>query len=627
MQIRPLLIATAATALLSSGLLMAQTPVDTLQRSMTLQRAYIPETGQATKEFFNPLASQTPRKLQPLDFARNTYNLSMKARPRLFDPSENSLAPEYGNHNFYARLFGGYPVKAGGNVGTHFRAGEYGTITLGVDHTSQLYKGRKGVLDQATVNTTHDTEGQLSYSQKLTASDRLLTVEGFGYHHAQTLYGSPLSTVTLEEIPSSLSSAVLADPSLQKYYGGGIALALSPAPLSALSTWEYSLTALVDYGVKDDWFAQTADHTSLDALKGRASGLHAKVAGGLTYGDKIYDFRFGVDGSYELMRVAMGGELAGLKPAQILGVTPHFDYVLRTLQIRAGVKVQLPTIGSKRVVIAPDAYLRWRIHDMATVVLSAQGGTRMLTMRDLYRTNRYAQAMSLGSGVESALYDISGGVEIGPWSGLAIDLKGGYADYRDFYDFGSSLYGAPIPQDYQGEPLADIALFHLRNLGRVGHGYVSLGARYAGAEGLRAALGVKYNHYARPEVKSADTGEASGVTTQSLVEKSVLGRPALEMTANLAYSPIKNLTLSADFVGLGGIKMQQLLPSALAREGEKEVYTLPFLPKLDAQISYRLMDQLGLSLTVENILNQPLQRWSYYDSPGIGVWGSITLEL
>lgn len=621
MHIRPLLIATAATALFSSGILVAQTPADTLQRSMTLQRAYIPETGQATKEFFNPLAGQTPRKLHPLDFARNTYSLSLKARPRLFDPSENSLAPEYGRHTFYARLFGGYPVKAGGNIGTHFRVGEYGTITLGIDHTSRLYKGRKGMLDQQTTNTTHDTEGQLSYSQKLTSSDRLLTVEGFGYHHAQSLYGSPLSSVTLEELPGTLPRAMLSDPMLQRYYGGGVALSLSPAPLSALSTWEYSLSALLDYGVKDDWHAQTAEHRSLDALKGRASGLHARVTGGLTYGDKIYDFRFGVDGSYELSRVAMGGELAGLRPAQILGVTPHFDYMIPTLQIRAGVKVQLPTIGSKRVLIAPDAFLRWRMHEMATVVLTAKGGTRMLTMHDLYRVNRYARAMSLGSGVESALYDISGGVEIGPRSGLAIALKGGYADYRDFYDFGSGLYGAPVPEQYDGEPLADIALFHLRNLGRVGHGYVSLGARYAGAEGIHAALGVKYNHYARPEQKS-ETG-----TELSRIDRSVLGRPTLEMTANLSYSPLKDLTLSADFVGLGGIKMQQLLPATMAREGEKEVYTLPFLPKLDAQISYRILDQLGISLTVDNILNQPLQRWSYYDSPGIGVWGSVTLEL
>lgn len=627
MHIRPLLIATVASALLSSGMLVAQTPADTLQRSMTLQRAYIPETGQATKEFFNPLASQTPRKLHALDFARNTYSLSMKARPRLFDPSEYRLAPEYGSHHFYARLFGGYPVKVGGNIGTHFRAGDYGTVTLGVDHTSRLYKGRQGMLDQQTVNTTHDTEGQLSYSQKLPSSDRLLTVEGFGYHHAQSLYGSPLSAVTLEELPGTMSRATLTDPALQKYYGGGVALDLSPAPLSALSTWEYSLSALVDYGVKEDWFAQSADHRSLDALKGRASGLHARVTGGLTYGDKIYDFRFGVDGSYELSRVAMGGELAGLKPAQILGITPHFDYMIPNLQIRAGVKVQFPTIGSKRVFIAPDAFLRWRMHDMATVVLSAEGGTRMLTMRDLYRINRYAQAMSLGSGVESAVYDISGGVEIGPWAGLAIDLKGGYADYRDFYDFGSGLFEAPVPEQYEGEPLAELALFHLRNLGRVGHGYVSLGARYAGAEGLRAALGVKYNHYARQEAKSGETAEATDPISTNLIHQSVLGRPALEMTANLTYSPLKDLTLSADFLGLGGIKMQQLLPAHMAREGEQEVYTLPFLPKLDAHVSYRILDQLGISLTVENILNQPLQRWSYYDSPGIGVWGSVTLEL
>ena len=109
--------------------------------------------------------------------------------------------------------------------------------------------------------------------------------------------------------------------------------------------------------------------------------------------------------------------------------------------------------------------------------------------------------------------------------------------------------------------------------------------------------------------------------------ESVLGRPAMELTADLAYSPIKDLTLSANFLGLGGIKMQQLLPRELVREGEEVVYTLPFTTKLDAQVSYKVLKNLGVSLTVENLLNQRIQRWSHYYSPGIGVYGSITLEL
>ena len=59
MKIRQLLVTLAASSMLLG--LSAQTPADTLRRSMTLQRAYIPETGQAKKEFFNPLAGQTPR--------------------------------------------------------------------------------------------------------------------------------------------------------------------------------------------------------------------------------------------------------------------------------------------------------------------------------------------------------------------------------------------------------------------------------------------------------------------------------------------------------------------------------------------------------------------------------------
>ena len=585
MKIRQLLVTLAASSMLLG--LSAQTPADTLRRSMTLQRAYIPETGQAKKEFFNPLAGQTPRQLHPLDFARNSYSLSMKARPRLFTPSENLLLPEYGSHHFYARLFGGYPVKAGGNIGAHFRAGEYGTITLALDHTSRHVTGEKGRLDEAPINETHDTEGLVRYSQKLPDSDRMLEIEGFGFGHAHSLYGHPLSSVKSGELPYHFITATPEKPELMSYYGTGLSVSLSPAPLSALSTWEYSLSATVDYGNRNADVNAAREGEPIGVyIDGRGDALHAGVQGSLTYGAKINDFRFGVDAGYEINRFSLDKEVAGGKASQIITLIPHFDYIIPSLQVRAGVKVQLPTMGAKQLLITPDALLRWRMHDKASLLLSANGGMSMLSMRDLYRINRYADPMSIAQGIESSTYDVALGLDLGSWYGFALDLKGGFADYR------------------------------------VRHGYFSLGARYVGAEGLSGSLGVKYNHYARPALSE----EESARVDHEVVE-SVLGRPALKLTADLAYSPIKDLTLSANFLGLGGIKMQQLLPRELVREGEEVVYTLPFTTKLDAQVSYKVLKNLGVSLTVENLLNQRIQRWSHYYSPGIGVYGSITLEL
>ena len=621
MKIRQLLVTLAASSMLLG--LSAQTPADTLRRSMTLQRAYIPETGQAKKEFFNPLAGQTPRQLHPLDFARNNYSLSMKARPRLFTPSENLLLPDYGSHHFYARLFGGYPVKAGGNIGAHFRAGEYGTITLALDHTSRHVTGEKGRLDEAPINETHDTEGLVRYSQKLPDSNRMLEIEGFGFGHAHSLYGHPLSSVKSGELPYLVSTATPEKPELMSYYGTGLSVSLSPAPLSALSTWEYSLSATVDYGNRNADVNAAREGEPIGVyIDGRGDALHAGVQGSLTYGAKINDFRFGVDAGYEINRFSLDKEVAGGKASQIITFIPHFDYIIPSLQVRAGVKVQLPTMGAKQLLITPDALLRWRMHDKASMLLSATGGMSMLSMRDLYRINRYADPMSIAQGIESSTYDVALGLELGSWYGFALDLKGGFADYRDFYDFASKSGSTPTPEGYQGEPYAEVAVFDLRNLGSVRHGYFSLGARYMGAEGLSGSLGVKYNHYARPAL-----AEEESVRVDHELMESVLGRPALELTADLAYSPIKDLTLSANFLGLGGIKMQQLLPRELVREREEVVYTLPFTTKLDAQVSYKVLKNLGVSLTVENLLNQRMQRWCHYYSPGIGVYGSITLEL
>lgn len=620
MKIRQLLVTLAASSMLLS--LSAQTPADTLRRSMTLQRAYIPETGQARKEFFNPLANQTPRQLHPLDFARNSYSLSMKARPRLFTPSENLLLPDYGSHHFYARLFGGYPVKAGGNIGAHFRAGEYGTITLALDHTSRHVTGEKGRLDEAPINETHDTEGLVRYSQKLPDSDRMLEIEGFGFGHAHSLYGHPLSSVKSGELPYLVSTATPEKPELMSYYGTGLSVSLSPAPLSALSTWEYSLSATVDYGNRNADVNAAREGEPIGVyIDGRGDALHAGVQEALPM-----ELRSTTSDSASTPATrsiaSLDKEVAGGKASQIITFIPHFDYIIPSLQVRAGVKVQLPTMGAKQLLITPDALLRWRMHDKASMLLSATGGMSMLSMRDLYRINRYADPMSIAQGIESSTYDVALGLELGSWYGFALDLKGGFADYRDFYDFASKSGSTPTPEGYQGEPYAGVAVYDLRNLGSVRHGYFSLGARYVGAEGLSGSLGVKYNHYARPALSEEESARVDHEVT-----KSVLGRPAMELTADLAYSPIKDLTLSANFLGLGGIKMQQLLPRELVREGEEVVYTLPFTTKLDAQVSYKVLKNLGVSLTVENLLNQRIQRWSHYYSPGIGVYGSITLEL
>lgn len=628
-QIR-LLIATLATSALLLPL-KAQTPSDsTLQRSLTLQRAYVPETSQATKEFFNPLANRTPRQLHTLDFARTTYGLSMNARPQLFLPRENTMAPDYGSHHFYARLFGGYPLRVGGNVGGSFRAGETGTITLGVDHTSQMLEGRQGALNQAPTHNTHDTEAMVGYAHKIPESDRLLTMRVFGFSHAHSIFGHPKSALDPQD-QYHPGDYVTDTPPMQTYYGGGITFDLSPTPLSSLSTWEYSVSAAIDYGSKDDWTDPTGEFRQLDELSDRAGALYARVGGGLTYGDKIYDFRFGVDAAYEINRVAIGGEIAGGRVPQIITMTPHLDYVIPTLQLRAGVKLQLPTIGSKSFVITPDVSLRWQMHDKASLLLSATGGTTMLSMRELYRLNRFAQAMSLGDGVETALYDISGGLELGSWYGFALDIKGGYASYTDFYDFGTELFEAPIPDGYEGERLAPVALFHLRNLGDVRRSYVSLGTRYVGPQGLSASLGVKYSHYSRPEREETRLdGEPVRETTvlsPSPIWDEVLGRPAVEIYARAAFSPLENVTASIDFTGIGGIKMEDVNAFIDSYGMIPEVYTLPFMPKLDLRLSYKVMDQLGLSLTVDNLLNQKMQRWSYYYSPGIGIYGTVTVEL
>ena len=562
MKMRQLLVMLAASSMLLG--LSAQTPADTLRRSMTLQRAYIPETGQAKKEFFNPLANQTPRRLHPLDFARNSYSLSMKARPRLFTPSENLYLPEYGSHHFYARLFGGFPVKAGGNIGAYFRVGNNGTITVAIDHTSRHVTGEKGRLDAAPINETHDTEGLVRYSHKLPGSDRMLEVEGFGFGHAHSLYGHLLSSVTTGELPFFAGKTTPDRPELQTYYGSGVNISISHAPISVVSTWEYSLIATVDYGNRNAEIGVLRPGQGRPAfVVGRTDAIHAGVMGSLTYGARINDFRFGVDAGYEINSFSIDKEMAVGKTSQIITLIPHFDYIIPSLQVRAGVKAQLPTMDSGRLLITPDALLRWRMHDKASLLLSATGGVTMLSMRDLYRINRYADPMSISHGIESSTYDVSLGLELGSWNGFALDLKGGYADHRDFYDFASKSASTPTPEGYEGEPYAAVALFDLRNLGSVRHGYVSLGARYRGAEGISGSLGVKYNHFARPAL----TAEESTQPDHELME-SILGRPALELTADLTYSPIKDLTLSANFLGLGGIKMQQLLPRDVVREGE-----------------------------------------------------------
>lgn len=582
--------------------LLAQTAErDTISREMILERDFVPAANQAKKAYFNPLAGTKTQTLKPLNFANNTYEVSMNVRPHLFNPIENSLAMEPLKNAWHLRLLGGYPTRYGANLGMIYKVNEYGSVELALDHLSQNIKVTERGSGYVPLNKTHDTSLGLKYNGKL--ADRVFAISADVFNHMHTMYGYGVSELgTNPKAPSS-------NP-LYKMTGGALYIDLSPAPVALRSPWQYSLYGNIGYTRKQDVIETETGILPEDPRLG-ISGMDLKVGGNLAYGIMSYNINVGVDA------VLAGNQLFGVTfpdgtPAsQYMSIDPYLAYTLENFSLKAGARLQLLSFGHKRFLVTPKIQMRWDATDMFALIAEADGGATINSMRDLYRINRYAQGSSAYFANDIAQYTATLGVQLGNMNGFSAEVRGGYADYLNMYDWKTNL--DHIAPNELNEATERLAYFSAQDKGRVKNFFVSAGARYISPIGLQASVGMKYNKYNREMTEGvSDTEE-----TQNILS----GRPTMEMAASLDYQISPSLTAHVNLSGLGGIKF------IISGANGPYAVSMPFITELDARLSYKLHPNIGLSLMGLNLLNQKAQRWVFYERTGASVVGAVTFSF
>lgn len=582
---------------------------DTINREMVLERDFVPTAKQAQKAFFNPLQGIKSQALKPLDFARNTYEVSMNVRPHLFDPLENSHAIVPERNAWHLRLLGGYPVRYGANLGMLYRVGEQGSVELAVDHLSQSLGGVQRYSTYGPKNNTHDTSVGLKYSGKL--GDRLVSIGVDVFNNMHTMYGLGETT---------LIGAVPETPSTNPLYrmtGAELHVELAPTPIALRSEWQYSLHGNVGYTNKQDIQLNGAGMIPSDP-RHAISGMNLQVGGNLAYELMSYNVNLGVDA------LLSGNQLFGIllpygTPAsQYMSIDPYVSYVMDNFSIKAGARLQLLSFGPKKFIAAPKLQMKWDAHEMLAIIAEVDGGAATNSIRDLYRTNRYAQGVSTYFANDIAQYRASMGLQIGNLYGFTAELRGGYADYLSLYHWDAHMpYYAPRESSTPLYHTSTLTYFSAADRGRVKNIFVSASTRYISPIGLQASLGVKYNKYTR-QIAEGDTeaGETRGV---------IAGRPSVELAGSLDYQITPRLSAHVSMTGLGGIKF--VSPNLSSSGTTKATVSLPFIAEMSARLSYKIHRNIGLSLTGLNLLNQKSQRWLSYDRPGISVAGAMTLSF
>lgn len=604
--------------------------LDTLQREMVLQRDYQPVGHQAEKAFFNPLQTTSATSLRPINFARNTYPITMNVLPKLFSPIENPLAPEQINQKLHARIFGGYPGHVGANIGVLTKTSEEGSLLISADHLSRFVQLPKRNLPLNPLDQTHDTEVALDYSHAL--EDRVLSVGIDVFHHANTYYGSVQSGV---DEPTQLT----AEYPLAGMVGTEVRVGVSPSPLSLARGLLYSVDGKIGYTSKDDISTYYPENNILiptNAVpykKNKVAELAVDLGGNLGYQFAGTDWSVGVDGRYQLVSISALSTLVGdnLHPMQALSIDPYVAYTAPHIIVKAGAKLQLLNRGSKKFLVIPDVQARFKATNRFSIYLNADGGVEYRTLRDIYRINRWADAMSVYEGYDIAQYRVLAGIQVGNINGFSLDLNGGYASYLNFSDWRANCHVTTYSNELViDDPLTrDILtpLYSLKNSGRVGNVFVGAKMRYISPAGLDLGASVKYNAYKSKGTKLVNNPSGPQEVSDYIVG---YGRPAYEIGVSADYAINEKIGLNVNFTGLGGIKTPEILEPTDALDLFPPVLVPSetiFVGDLGACISYKVHPNIGLSLIGENLFNQKIERWIGYNRQGATVVFAATFSF
>lgn len=242
----------------------------------------------------------------------------------------------------------------------------------------------------------------------------------------------------------------------------------------------------------------------------------------------------------------------------VVALTPHLDYGINDLRVRAGMKVDVAINEGNVLNIAPDVNLNWIPMSYFSVYGKLGGGKHINTLKSLFDYSQYSAPM-FTYGTSKLPITFDAGVVVGPWHGAYVELFGGYAKADDWlmpcYLDQTNFY---IPTDISGW-----------------HDGVEIGYNYRNI----VDFSIRY------ETASQDMNKGYYLwrdRAKDVVDISLQVSPINALDVTLGYEIRKDRYCVSD---------------------DKDVYDLGDAENLSLGANYRLSEEFSVFGIVENLLN------------------------
>lgn len=589
---KQLLIFLAALSLSSNLWAQHTEKTDTLKKELLLERDFVPTTGQAKKTFFSPLeTAETVKKLTPLQFAKNSYDVTMFLHSTVFEPLYISHAAEKPSHSIHLRLFGGYPLTRGANLGAYLPIKKENTLDIFLNHLSRKNNPREEVAHNNPQLETYDTDFGLSYTDKFDL--RTLKLGGTIYHHLQSYHGY-------------LNHSLSQDFTQRKnplYNRGGVKLsfALTPAPIKPLSSWEYALKGDISYTTQElPIITEEEEYKKGSDYRYNLNGIDLFFSGNFSYGKRTGNFSFNGGFFFQTTNTISKTEstLSFKKNPAILSVTPSLNYEGDLFTFTLGANAQLLNGFSRFFHLSPHFNGRLNASDLISLFINVDGGASAVLFRDLYLHNRYATPFFLNNATELADYKGAIGLEIGNIGGFYTSISGGFERYSDFYEWGVHYGRSPLT------PL----LFKPVQVGKSNRGFLEISTRFLGYKALSLSANYRLSHSVLPNVS----------------HRYPYGRPIWQINVDGRYSITPQLSVASNVLILGDIPTPTFVtPDATVSTNDR----FRSIFDVNLRLSYQPFSWFGLSLIGENLVNQEESIWVTYKRPGRTLLAAFTFTF
>lgn len=563
----------AAIAALFAATATAQQPAG-LERRVEVTKAYAPEISSAMKLFTEPRMEDTVA-LRP----QGTYSIRPAAWQTAFGVKPIAAAsidatPERLQPSLYVKLGGGYPAQSVADIYFHknFDQGSFGAYINHYGQYADLATDLPKPLDQETT-ATWSTNRLGLYGAYKTGDKTSVSGEVQYDWNYFTRYGLAVP------INANTTLLNLMNP------GGPVAQSYSSPRIQAAFGNDFTNLRFLNFKISAGvgYFADRNSNSETD--------YNVSLALGRMFGANRLTLTAGLHG------YTGGGDVLDNYSNTIFNIAPLYSLDNKALKIAFGFDFAIDDAPAGTATrFFPKLSVQWDIaRGYFVPFVEVDGQLQNNGMRALATRNPYMLPGSASS-VNTARYDVLGGISGSISSAFAYKVYGGATIWRDWcneiYMYIPGATGAFSPGTQ------DVLQFTIGG---------DISGRIAG--GFEAILAPKFHIY--PDNTS---------------DNKAAGLPDLEADLSARYTWRDRLILQAGITYTGNRYFYAMIPSAQD--------STPFVDKkpspaanLHLTAEYNFKNKIGIFLEAQNLLNAQLYPYNHYQGPGINAMAGVKLRF